>query len=409
MTFLVGGISSAGRALPAVQGHAFQVTRSAGAYLWDDRGQRYLDTAMGFGATLLGHAPPQVLEAVAQAQAEGPMPSFAHAREEAAAAALAARCGDLSRVIFLNTGSEAVHLACRTARIATGRGRIVKFAAAYDGWYDSVAFGTVQSPAARMSGARPERDGMLLLRYNDFADVERLFAEYDDIAAILMEPVLANAGCLEPAPGYLQYVTDRAHRHGALVILDEVLMGFRLHPGLTGHLLGVDADLAAVGKAIGSGIPVAALLGKPDLMDLFERGQVVRAGTYSGNPPACAAVVATLDLLVPQDYLALLARGDALRARLATTFAAQGLPFTSSGYGSVFTPWNRDQAPTDYVQAEACADPEWTRALHFALRARGVLIMPFAYGRLYLTFAHDEAVLAELEAAFTEVAQTWAE
>lgn len=180
------------------------------------------------------------------------MPSFAHAREEAAAAALAARCGDLSQVIFLNTGSEAVHLACRTARIATGRGRIVKFAAAYDGWYDPVAFGNTQSPAARMTGARPERDGMLLLRYNDFADVERLFAEYDDIAAILMEPVLANAGCLEPAPGYLQYVTDRAHRNGALVILDEVLMGFRLHAGLTGHYLGVDADLAAVGKAIGT-------------------------------------------------------------------------------------------------------------------------------------------------------------
>ncbi|MEH3021621.1 MAG: aminotransferase class III-fold pyridoxal phosphate-dependent enzyme [Pseudomonas oryzihabitans] len=407
MTFLVGGISSAGRALPDVQGHAFQVTRSAGAYLWDDRGQRYLDTAMGFGATLLGHAPPPVLEAVAQAQAEGPMPSFAHAREEAAAAALAARCGELSRVIFLNTGSEAVHLACRTARIATGRGRIVKFAAAYDGWYDPVAFGNVQSVTARMTGARPERDGMLLLRYNDFADVERLFAEYDDIAAILMEPVLANAGCLEPAPGYLQHVTDRAHRHGALVILDEVLMGFRLHAGLTGHHLGVDADLAAVGKAIGSGIPVAALLGKPALMDLFERGQVVRAGTYSGNPPACAAVIATLGLLVRQDYPALLARGDALRTRLASIFAAQGLPFSSSGYGNVFTPWDRDQAPTDYAQAEAAADPEWTRALHLALRARGVLMMPVAYGRLYLTFAHTDAVLAELEAAFTDVARTW--
>ncbi|MBA1183408.1 aminotransferase class III-fold pyridoxal phosphate-dependent enzyme [Pseudomonas psychrotolerans] len=259
MTFLVGGISSAGRAFPDVQGHAFRVTRSAGAYLWHDRGQRYLDTAMGFGATLLGHAPPPVLEAVAQAQAEGPMPSFAHALEEAAAAALAARCGDLSQVIFLNTGSEAVHLACRTARIATGRGRIVKFAAAYDGWYDPVAFGNAQSPAARMTGARPERDGMLLLRYNDFADVERLFAEYDDIAAILMEPVLANAGCLEPAPGYLQYVTDRAHRNGALVILDEVLMGFRLHAGLTGHYLGVDADLTAVSG--GQWLAAAATLG----------------------------------------------------------------------------------------------------------------------------------------------------
>ncbi|MFT4191927.1 MAG: aminotransferase class III-fold pyridoxal phosphate-dependent enzyme [Comamonas sp.] len=404
MTFLVGGISSAGRALPDVQGQAFQVARSAGAYLWDDRGQRYLDTAMGFGATLLGHAHPQVLEAVAQAQAEGPMPSFAHAREEAAAAALAAHCGALSQVIFLNTGSEAVHLACRAARGATGRSRIVKFAAAYDGWYDPVAFGNVQSTAARMEGPRPERNGMLLLRYNDFADVERLFAEGDDIAAILMEPVLANAGCLEPAPGYLQHLADCAHRHGALVILDEVLMGFRLHAGLTGHYLGVDADLAAVGKAIGSGIPVAALLGKPDIMRLFENGQLARAGTYSGNPPACAAVLATLELLARQDYPALLARGDTLRTRLAHTFAAHGLPFATSGYGNVFTLWSRSQRPTDYSQAEAAADPAWTRALHFALRAQGVLIMPFAFGRLYLSFAHDDQALDELATAFAQFA-----
>lgn len=409
MNHLIGGISSAGRALPDLDGQRFLVGRSQGPYLWDTRGTRYLDTAMSFGATMLGHAPQAVVEAVNGAFSKMPMPSFAHETEELAAEALAACTGPLSRVIFVNSGSEAVHLACRAARAATGRTRIAKFAAGYDGWYDQLAFGNASSHEAGMdAGARPEKDGMLLLRYNDFQDVERLFAECPDIAAVLIEPVLANAGCLEPAQGYLQAVADCAHRHGAVVILDEVLMGFRLHAGLCGHLYGVDADLATVGKAIGSGTVVAAVVGKPEIMDVFENRRANRAGTYSGNPPACAAVLATLGQLRTQDYPALLAAGNAFRERLTRIFHDAGLPFSTTGFGSVFTPWASDEPPATYLAAFARASKEWTLGLHLALRRAGIMTMPFAFGRLYLTFAHDETALGELEAGFVKAVQTLA-
>lgn len=399
MKHLIGGISSGGRALPEIDGQAFKVARSQGPWLWDAKGVRYVDTAMGFGATLLGHAQPDVVAATSAALLDGPMPSFAHAGEERAAAALAAFTGELSQVIFLNTGSEAVHLACRTARVATGRQRIVKFAAGYDGWYDSVAFGNAGQDSALMPGSqRPERDGVLLLRYNDFADAEQLFKDYPDIAAVLVEPVLANAGCIGPLPGYLKHLSDLAHAHGALVILDEVLMGLRLHPGLSGTLLGADPDLACVGKAIGSGVPVAALVGKPQYMSLFEQGRIVRAGTYSGAPPACAAVLATLERLAVADYPALVARGEALRAELVAAFTAKGMAVSTSGYGSVFTLWPSAEAPQNYAEAAASADSDWTLTLHKALRRQGVMTMPFAFGRVYLTFAHnDEAMRALLD------------
>jgi glutamate-1-semialdehyde 2,1-aminomutase len=402
---LVGGISSAGRTLPPVDGRTVCVERASGPYLWDRSGERFVDTAMGFGATLLGHNVTEVIESIVESQQRMMMPAFAHAYEEEAAAALAACTGPLNRVVFTNTGSEAVHLACRAARAATGRRVIAKFSAAYDGWYDPVAFGNVQSDEAKMpDGARPRLEDMVLLRYNDFADVDRLFAEFPSLAAVLVEPVLANAGCVEPAPGYLQYLCDTAHRYGALVILDEVLMGFRLHAGLCGHLYGVDADLATVGKAIGNGVPVAAVLGKADVMSVFETGRAVRAGTYSGNPPACAAVTATLRLLVKKDYGALLQRGEALRRDIAAAFAEVGTKVVTTGFGDVFTLWRANTPPTNYTQALASADSQWTRDIHDALRRQGVLTMPFAFGRIYLSFAHDEAAVEAIRSAFVAVA-----
>ncbi|KKB64696.1 glutamate-1-semialdehyde aminotransferase [Robbsia andropogonis] len=405
MRHLVGGISSAGRALPQFGNQSMLIDRAAGPYLWTDSGDRYIDTAVGFGATMLGHNVPEVVEAVARTQQRMMMPAFAHALEEDAAAALAACTGPLSKVIFVNTGSEAVHLACRTARAATGKTGIAKFAAGYDGWYDQVAFGNAGSADAVMaSDERPVRDGMALLRYNDFADVDRLFAENADLAAVLIEPVLANAGCIEPAPGYLKYVADCAHRHGALVILDEVLMGFRLHAGLAGHLFGIEADMATVGKAIGSGVPVAALVGQPSVMQHLESGAVIRAGTYSGNPPVCAAVLATMRLLREQDYTTLLARGDAVRAAITARFAEAGQTIATSGYGTVFTLWPAPQAPVDYAQAATFANNDWTRQLHFALRDRHVLTMPFAFGRVYLSFAHTTEVMTQLTDAYADAA-----
>lgn len=400
MLHLVGGISSGGRAVPDVDGERFLVARAEGPYVFDDKGRRYVDTALGFGATFLGHTDPVVTAAVREALERGSMPAYAHALEEEAAAALAAHTGDLSKVIFVNSGSEAVHLACKTARAITGRRRIVKMAAGYDGWFEDVAFGNAGSREAAMTtNARPAKGDTLLLRFNDRADAELLFADHDDIAAIILEPMMANAGCILAEPGYLEFVAALARRHGALVIMDEVLMGFRLHAGLASHYLGVSPDLATVGKAIGNGIAVAALVGRPDVMAAFEDDRVHRAGTYNGNPVACAAVKASMSVLDGVDYGALHAAGDRLQSDVVAGFAAQGLDVCTSGFGTVFTIWPAPIAPRSYAEAERIGDQGFAARLHVALRRAGLMSMIGRFGRHYLSARHDgEALRLALEA-----------
>ncbi len=405
MPHLIERVSSSARTLPPLDGRELSVVRSHGPYLFADDGQRYVDTAMGFGATMLGHADPQVVRAAAEALANGPLPAFSHPGEERAAAALAERLAPLDRVIFTNSGSEAVHLAARIARIVTGRSRVAKIAAGFNGWFDEIAFGNVASPEAAFHDQhRPSNEKVCLLRFNDLADTERLFADSNDIAAVIYEPMLANAACLMPVEGYLQHMQEVARRHGALLIADEVLMGFRLNAGLTSHVCGLDPDLATVGKAIGSGIAVAAVAGKPSVMEAFQRAQGARAGTFSGNPVACAAVEATLLQLDRRDYPALLERGDALRSFIETTFRDRGIAVTTSGYGSVFSLWFATETPGDADAAHRIADPQRSRQLHLELRKNGLLIMPSPFGRLYLTFAHDDEALGIARQAFASSA-----
>jgi glutamate-1-semialdehyde 2,1-aminomutase len=369
--------------------------------MWDGTGRRFIDTVLGFGATILGHAPSAVIEPVSAALARNPMPSLNHPAEEAAAAVIVQHTGPLDKVIFTNSGSEAVHLAVRIARAATGKKRIVKMAAGFDGWLEGVVFGNVGTPEALFAGtSRPVTDQVVLTRFNDSDDIDAVFREYDDIAAVLFEPMLANAGCIAPLPGYLAHLQEVAHRHGALLISDEVLMGFRLHAGLTSHWYGLDPDLATLGKAIGSGIAVAAVAGKADVMRVAEEGKALRGGTYSGNPVACAAVQATLPLLDQCDYAALRARGDALRDAITDCFTRSGIAVACSGYGNVFGIWFNDRAPTTYDAAHALADSNMSLALHRQLRREGLLLMPSPYGRLYLSFAHDADIVDQIATAF---------
>ncbi|MGI4856176.1 MAG: aminotransferase class III-fold pyridoxal phosphate-dependent enzyme, partial [Janthinobacterium lividum] len=288
---------------------------------------------------------------------------------------------------------------------ATGRRRIVRMAGGFDGWLDGVVFGNVGSPEARFPGGlRPASEHVVLTRFNDANDVDAVFAEYDDIAAVLVEPMLANAGCIAPRAGYLAHLQAVARRRGALLICDEVLMGFRLHAGLSAHWYGLDPDLASLGKAIGSGVAVAAVAGKADVMRVVKQGLALRGGTYSGNPVACAAVQATLPLLGQCDYAALRARGDALREAIVGCFARHGMAVSTSGYGNVFGIWFSAQAPTTYDAACTIADPAGSLALHWHLRREGVLLMPSPYGRLYLSFAHDADAIDRLLVAFAHAA-----
>jgi glutamate-1-semialdehyde 2,1-aminomutase len=401
MANLVGDVSSAARILPELNGEKLFIRKGKGARLWDDKGQSYIDTALGFGAVLLGHANQSVNAAVTDALDDSAAPSWAHVREHGAATALARHTGDLTKVMFTNSGSEAVHLACRAARAYTGRGKIAKMAAGFDGWFDDVSFGNVTSDEACFAdGKRPSTERTTLIRFNDFADIERLFAEDSDIAAVILEPMLANAGCIMPMPGYLKHVQDVAHKHGALVICDEVLMGFRLYAGLAGLREGLDPDLASVGKAIGNGVPVSAVVGKPHILAGFEEGRVARGGTFSGNPLACAAVSSTLALLDQSDYALLIQRGDDLRSAIETTFKSHGITIATSGYGNVFGIWLAASAPVTYEEASRVANPGFTKALHLALREAGVLMMPSPYGRIYISFEHSDEVIEEMKAAF---------
>ena len=407
MAHLVDHVSSSARTLPPVDDRVLQIVRSAGAYQFGDDGRRYVDTAMGFGGTILGHADPAVVEACTRAMAAGPLPSWQHPGEERAAAALAAAVAPLGRVIFTNSGSEAVHLATRIARVVTGKRRIAKMAGGFDGWLDDVSLGGVSTAEAAFHDQhRPTNERTTLLRYNDFGDVERLFEENDDIAGVLYEPMLANAACLMPAPGYLEHVQAVARRHGALLIADEVLMGFRLRAGLTSHYFGLDPDLATVGKAVASGIAAAAVVGKDGVLAEFMARKGVRGGTFSGNPVACAAVEATLARLATADYPALLARGDGLRAEIERSFANAGGEVCTSGYGSVFSLWFASAPPGDYERAHRLADPARAGRLHAALRRHGVIVMPSAWGRLYVSFAHDDEALGILRDAFRQAARS---
>jgi glutamate-1-semialdehyde 2,1-aminomutase len=405
MANLVGDVSSAARILPDLNGERLIIAKAQGPYLWDMQGKRYIDTALGFGAVLLGHARPEVTDSVTRALHDGASPSWAHVREHAAATLLASLTGEMTKVIFNNSGSEAVHLACRAARAFTGRHTIAKMAAGFDGWFDEVSLGNVASGEALFhNGERPYRERTTLLRFNDFDDVERLFSESNDIAAIIMEPMLANAGCLMPAPGYLKHVQETARKHGALVIADEVLMGFRLHAGLTSLREGMTPDLATVGKAIGSGVPVSAVVGRAEVLEGFEQGKVLRGGTFSGNPLACAALLTTLEALRTCDYTALQARGEDLRSFIEQTFRAHGIAVSTSGYGTVFTIWPSATTPSTYAEAAKLASPAFSTQLHLTLRELGVLIMPSPYGRMYLSFDHDGPVIDEMKSVFTSAA-----
>lgn len=402
MQALPQGISSAARRLPDLDGVPFAVARSHGAHLTDDRGRDLIDLGMAMGATILGHAHPAVVAACTQALADGPMPGFPHAAEPLAAQALVADAGPLTRATFVTTGSEAVHLATRIARATTGRPVIAKVAAGFNGWYDEMAFGWSGSPEAATPGPpRPTRGNVTLLRWNDPDDLRALFAERGDIAAVLVEPVLANAGCLMPDPGWLDTLATTARSHGALVIADEVLMGLRLHAGPSSLRMGLAPDLLTMGKAIGSGLPVAAVLGTEAAFAAVEDGRAPRAGTYHGNPLVCAAVLATLSTLRAADYAAMLARGDALRARIAQAFAALGEPGCTSGTASVFSIWRSADPPRTLAQARAALDPAFATALHLELRRQGVVTIPGGgWGRWFLSFAHDDATLDAVARAF---------
>ncbi|MGH8937102.1 MAG: aspartate aminotransferase family protein [Acidimicrobiia bacterium] len=363
--------------------------RGEGAWLWDVDGNDYVDYLLGQGPAFLGHAPPAVLKAVEEACRDGMVYGAQHPLEVEASERLCEMLGWPEMVRFGSSGTEMVQAALRLARAATGRTRFVRFEGHYHGWLDNLLISTSDGSSGPASAGQPEAalaDG-LVLPWNDLDALQEAFArEGDQLAAVLMEPMMVNAGAIEPLPGYLEGVRRLSGRHGAVLIFDEIITGFRLGAGGASHRYGVVPDLATYGKALAGSWPVAALAGRADLMEPLGSGEVNHSGTFNANVMGMAAVAASLRLLAEDppydrieqvgrsliDGLAELGKEEGLRL--------QGLPMAfhaSFGEGEV----------TDYRSLQGL-DAARYRDLAAALVEEGVWVA--TRGVWYVSAAHGQ-------------------
>ncbi|MDD3649984.1 glutamate-1-semialdehyde 2,1-aminomutase [Immundisolibacter sp.] len=409
-----GGVNSPVRAFGAVGGQPPFIAEAAGAHVRDVDGRDYIDYVCSWGAVILGHAAPGVVQAVQQAAARGLSYGAPTAAEVELAETLCRLVPGLQRVRLVNSGTEATMSAIRLARAATGRDVLVKFAGCYHGHADSLlvnagsgalTFGVPSSP-----GVPAELAALTLTApYNDLDAVEALFkARGGDIAAVIVEPVAGNMGCVLPQPGFLQGLRRLCDAHGALLIFDEVMTGFRVALGGAQARFGVTADLVTLGKVIGGGLPVGAYGGRAELMtQMAPAGPVYQAGTLSGNPLATAAGLATLSQVQqPGFYERLEATAAALMAGLQSAADAAGVPFSTVHVGGMFGVFLRDEPPQNLAQAQQ-ADVARFGRLFRALLEAGVYLAPSAFEAGFVTAAHDAAIiertLEQARAAFAAV------
>lgn len=414
---IAGGVSSDAR---RVEGLPLFVEHARGAELWDVDGNRYLDYVLGQGPNLLGHASELVADAVCRQVRRGVVYAAQHVLETAVAARMCAMvpCAELVR--FNSVGSEAVHGAVRLARGHTGRPKIIKFEGNYHGWLDPVLYSVHPDPVEAGDARHPATvggtagmprhggDDLIVLPYNDLdAVADELSAHGDEVAAVIMEPLLCNTGCISPVPGYLQGVRDLTAQHGTLLIFDEIISGFRVAPGGAQELFGVTPDLATFGKAMAGGMQVSALAGRRAVMDSITDGTVAHAGTFNSHPVAMAAADAVLTHLDEHRdavYPSLAARGRRLMEGLRRAATTHGVPMLVDGPGPVFQTCLTDQdAVTDYRSFAACDRAAMAR-FHELLQTGGVNIVP--RGLWFLSTAHtDEQIDETLEVADAALAR----
>jgi glutamate-1-semialdehyde 2,1-aminomutase len=385
-----GGVNSPVRAFRSVGGTPIFFDRASGAHFTDIDGNRYLDLQMSWGPLILGHAHPAVLDAVYAAASRGLSFGACHTGEGDLAEAILAGFPGMDRVRLMNSGTEAVMTAVRLARGATGRPLIVKFEGGYHGHLDSALVkagsGLVTQGIASSAGVpAPTAASTLVAPFDDLPALEDLFTEHGaDIAAVLVEPMPANNGLLLQTPAWLAAVRALCTKHGALLIFDEVISGFRLHYGGYGGLVGVQPDLVTLGKIVGGGMPIGAVVGPAATLDLLAPlGPVYQAGTLSGNPVSVAAGKATLALLSdPATYAHL----DLLGAQLAAGLEARGV--ASVRQGSILWPYlSSGPIPRRADLIDPAIGPRFS-ALHRRLLDLGVYLPPSAYEVWFLSTAH---------------------
>jgi glutamate-1-semialdehyde 2,1-aminomutase len=403
-----GGVNSPVRAFRAVGRAPLVLVRGSGPHVWDADGRRYVDFIGAWGPAILGHADPRVVAAVTEAAGDGFALGATHPREVELGEAIRRAMPSIERLRFTSSGTEAVMSAVRLARAATDRDLIVKFAGGYHGHSDGLLVeagsGLATQAIPGSAGVPPATAaGTVVLPYNDVAAVDAAFAAHPGrIAAVVVEPVAANVGVVPPAAGFLEQLRAATAAHGALLVFDEVITGFRVAPGGAQERFGVRPDLTTLGKIIGGGMPIGAYGGRADLMELVApAGSVYQAGTLSGHPLSMAAGVATLEQLRPERYAELESAAGALAEGLGRAAADAGRSVAISRVGSLLTVFFRPTAPRDAAEALASDRDAYARFFG-AMIDRGILLPPSQFEAWFVSLAHGSSEIEAAIAAATE-------
>ena len=400
------GVNSPVRAFRAVGGTPRFLVRGEGAFVFDADGTRYIDYVGSFGPAIVGHAHPDVVRAVQQTAARGLSFGAPTELEVELAEALIARLPSLELVRLVSSGTEATMSALRLARGYTGRSKIVKFEGCYHGHGDSLL---VKAGSGALTYGQPSSAGVppaianetVVLPYNDLDAVEKAFAvEPDDVACIIVEPIAGNMNLVMPAPGFLEGLRALCDRYGAVLIFDEVMTGFRVHPRGAQGRFDITPDLTTLGKVIGGGMPVGAFGGRRAIMEkIAPLGPVYQAGTLSGNPVAVAAGLATLALTEsPGFYEALETRTRSLTDGLVRAAAECGVAFSAQSVGGMFGLYFAASVPQSYRDVLDCDTARFNRFFHAMLDA-GIYFAPSAYEAGFVSAAHGVAEVDQTIAA----------
>jgi glutamate-1-semialdehyde 2,1-aminomutase len=402
-SFLPGGVDSPVRAFRAVGGDPPFVTHAEGAYLYDADGNKYLDMFGSWGPMILGHAFPPAVEAIQAAAAKSASFGASHAGEADLAELVTTCFSSIERLRFVSSGTEACMSAIRLARGYTGRNFVIKFEGCYHGHADALlvkAGSGVATFGIPGSAGIPTETAMhtLALPYNDLDAVRAAFALHlGAIACIIVEPVVGNAGTIPPAPGYLEGLRTLTHEHGALLIFDEVMTGFRLSLGGAQGLYGIKPDLTTLGKIVGGGLPCGAFGGRSEIMShLAPLGPVYQAGTLSGNPLAMAAGIATLKHLIEHKeevYPQLESTTAAIANGVAAISEEAGVTLTTNRVGSMFT-WFFTGSPVTNFESAATSDTAAFAKFHRAMLDAGIWLPPSQYEAAFVGTAHGSEEIA---------------
>ena len=404
---IVGGVNSPSRSYKAVGGGApVAMERGEGAYFWDVDGNKYIDYLAAYGPIITGHAHPHIAEAISKAAHTGVLYGTPTKHEVTFAKMLKEAMPNLEKVRFTNSGTEAVMTTIRVARAYTGRDKIIKFAGCYHGHSDLVlvaagsgpsTLGTPDSAGVTKNIARE----VITVPFNDIEPFKEALAKWgDDIAGVLVEPIVGNFGIVEPEPGFLEAVIEASHQAGALVIFDEVITAFRFMYGGAQDLLGIQPDLTALGKIIGGGLPIGAYGGKKEIMEtVAPLGPAYQAGTMAGNPASMLAGIACLEVLKEEGVYEELDRlGAILEKGILEAAKKHGVSITINRLKGALTVYFTDEKVINYEQAENTDGDMFGRFFKLMLH-EGINLAPSKYEAWFLTTEHtEEDIKTTLEA-----------